>query len=40
MHYIDQHNENPKSFLWTAKVEDILAKVERARAVLNNVPSE
>jgi len=40
MDYIEQHNENPKSFAWTAKVEDILAKVERARAILNNVPSE
>ena len=37
--YIEQHNENPKGFVWTAKVEAILAKVERARVVLNNVPS-
>ena len=40
MDYIDQHNEHPKSFVWTAKVQDILAKVQRARVVLNNVPSE
>jgi transposase len=32
--YIDKHNADPKSFNWTAKAEDILAKVERARAVL------
>lgn len=38
--YIDAHNENPKSFIWTAKVDDILAKVGRARAVLDNVSSE
>jgi transposase len=33
--YIDQHNENPKPFIWTAKAADILEKVKRARAVLN-----
>lgn len=37
MDYVAKHNENPKTFVWTAKVEDILAKVTRARAVLNNV---
>ena len=39
MTYIQNHNENPKSFIWTAKADDILAKVARARAVLNNVQS-
>ena len=34
MVYINEHNADPKSFTWTAKAEDILAKVERARAVL------
>ena len=37
MSYVDHHNENPTSFVWTTKVEDILAKVRRARAVLDNV---
>jgi transposase len=37
MDYIHQHNENPKSFVWTAKAETILEKVRRARAVLENV---
>ncbi|NLW86902.1 MAG: IS630 family transposase [Planctomycetes bacterium] len=37
MDYIAKHNQNPKTFVWTAKVEDIMAKVARARAVLNNV---
>jgi transposase len=37
--YIAEHNENPKSFVWTAKVEEILAKVRRARDVLNKMPS-
>jgi len=36
MDYIEQHNENPETFVWTAKVHDILAKIARARAVLNN----
>jgi hypothetical protein len=30
--YIDQHNEQPKPFIWTASANDILAKVARARA--------
>jgi hypothetical protein len=33
--YIAAHNANPKPFIWTAKAKDILAKVTRARAVLN-----
>jgi transposase len=37
--YIQHHNEDPKTFIWTAKIENILAKVARARAVLNNVQS-
>jgi transposase len=39
MSYIDEHNKSPKSFTWTAKADDIIAKVERARAVLYNVAS-
>lgn len=39
MAYIENHNHNPRTIVWTAKVEDILAKVARARAVLNNVQS-
>jgi len=34
--YIDQHNQKPKPFIWTAKAADILEKVKRAQAVLNN----
>jgi len=40
MAYIDHHNQNPTSFVWTAKLKDILAKVRRARAVLDNVQTE
>jgi transposase len=29
--YINQHNESPKPFIWTATAKDILAKVKRAR---------
>ena len=38
--YIEHHNANPKSFVWTKKAEDILEKVRRARTVLNKIPSE
>lgn len=37
--YIAKHNENPEAFVWTAKVEDILAKVARARDVLDKTAS-
>ena len=33
--YIRQHNQSPKPFIWTAKAQDILAKVSRAQATLN-----
>jgi transposase len=38
--YIEQHNSDPKPFVWIAKAEEILAKVKRARAVLDKMPSE
>jgi hypothetical protein len=37
--YITQHNQQPKPLVWTAKAADILAKVLRGRAALNNVRS-
>ena len=40
MAFIKEHNDNPQTFVWTAKVEDILAKVRRAREVLDKTPSE
>ncbi|MFH1539415.1 MAG: hypothetical protein ABIH66_10685 [bacterium] len=39
MSYIAAHNENPETFFWSAKSEEILAKVRRAQAVLNKVSS-
>jgi len=35
--YLANHNRAPKPFVWTAKAEDILKKIQRARAVLINV---
>jgi transposase len=40
MAYIAAHNHHPRAFVWTAKVGDILEKVRRARAVLDNVSSD
>ena len=37
--YIFHHNDDPKPFIWTKKASDILAKVMRARATLDNAPS-
>jgi hypothetical protein len=39
MAFIKEHNDNPQAFEWTAKAEDILAKVRRARQVLDKTPS-
>ena len=32
--YLDDHNKQPKPFVWTASVEQILAKVNRCKAIL------
>jgi hypothetical protein len=37
--YIEEHNRQPKPFIWTAKATDILEKVKRAKANLNNSQS-
>jgi transposase len=34
--YLQNHNKNPKPFIWTAKASDILEKVKRARAKLDS----
>ena len=36
---IEQHNVDPKPFIWTAKASDILEKVKRARRSLDKVAS-
>jgi transposase len=40
MKYIQQHNLDPQTFVWTAKAQDILAKVTRARARLDKMATE
>lgn len=37
--YIETHNEDPAPFIWTAEASDILEKVKRGRAKLNNLQS-
>ena len=37
--YIDAHNDDPKPFVWKKTVDEILAKVGRARAALDNAPT-
>jgi transposase len=39
MAYIDQHNQHPTAFVWTAQVENILEKIRRARTVLDKIAS-
>jgi transposase len=39
MDYITEHNQSPKPFVWTAKADEILAKVQRARNVLDKSQS-
>jgi transposase len=38
--YIDEHNDNPRPFVWTAKAQEIIKKVLRARAALDKIASE
>jgi transposase len=38
--YIEQHNDSPRPFVWTAKAADILEKVRQARAALDKIASD
>ncbi len=38
--YIDDHNQNPQTFTWTATAQDIIAKVRRAKATIDKCASE
>ena len=40
MEFIEHNNQDPKPFIWTAKPDEILEKVARARAVLDNLQSD
>jgi hypothetical protein len=37
MQFIEVHNENPEPFVWTKPVDEIMAKINRARLALSNV---
>jgi transposase len=39
MDYIEQHNQSPKPFVWTAQADEILAKVQRARKAIDKSQS-
>ena len=39
MGYIDNHNDDPRSIVWTKAADEILEKVGRARAALANAPT-
>jgi len=34
---LDRNNRQPKPFVWTARVEDILTKVNHCKAILNSL---
>lgn len=38
--FIETTNTSPVPFVWTAAAEEILAKVRRARSILNKMQSE
>jgi hypothetical protein len=38
--YLADRNANPKPYRWTAKGEEIVAKIRRARAALEKAKSE
>lgn len=37
LRYIEKHNDDPAPFVWTKSAEEILAKVDRARATLDKL---
>jgi hypothetical protein len=38
--YTEEHNRDPKPFIWTATANDILEKVRRARTKLDKIALE
>jgi transposase len=38
--YVEHHNNEAKGYRWTAQAADILAKVRRARATFDKIPSD
>jgi hypothetical protein len=39
MAYVEDHNEDPRPFVWSKTAEQILEKVGRARRALLNAPT-
>jgi transposase len=39
MNYIEGHNQDPKPFVWTAKAQDIVEKINRARTAMDKYAS-
>jgi transposase len=39
MNYIEGHNQDPKPFVWTAKAQDIVEKISRARTAMDKYVS-
>ena len=39
MGYIENHNDDPEPIVWTKAADEILKKVRRARAALDNAPT-
>jgi len=39
MDYIDNHNQNPKAFVWTASTERIMKKIAKCKEVLGTLHS-
>ncbi len=39
MEYVEHHNVDPTTFVWTKKAQDILEKVVRDNTALNKTPS-
>ena len=37
MDYLDNHNQNPRVFVWSAPVERILAKIAKCKEALESV---
>ena len=39
MNYIEGHNQDPKPFVWTAKAQNIVEKINRARTAMDKYAS-
>jgi len=37
MQYLDNHNQNPRVFIWSASVESIMAKIAKCQEALGTL---